>query len=412
MVKNSFIFSIGTILISFGNYFFHLILGRMLDVASFGSFESLISVFYLISIPSSALMLVVVKFVAGYKAENNFGKIHALLKSANRGLFFLGFILFLFFILFSGEVANFLKIESTLAVMILGLTLVFTLSYTLNKGILQGLQAFKEISISGIVEVIAKLLIVIALVKIGLGLNGAMAAIFLSLFAGYSLVLFFLKDIFEYKEKDFIFERPEIKEVFNFFVPSFFLLLFITLYYSIDVIMVKHFLSPDVAGQYGALSILGRVIIFATGIIIAVMFPMAAEAHKKNGNHNLILRDSLILVSLISVSLLFFYSVLPEQIVKILIGSKYLAIAPYLSWFGLAMFLFSLVNLLAQYMLSIHKLKHIYLLGSGILLQIILIYFFHQNINQIIYIMNGVMLYLLLAYILYYIFYARRGNKI
>jgi O-antigen/teichoic acid export membrane protein len=382
----------------------------MLDVASFGSFESLISVFYLISIPSSALMLVVVKFVAGYKAENNFGKIHALLKSANRGLFFLGFILFLFFILFSGEIAGFLKIESTLAVMILGLTLVFTLSYTLNKGILQGLQAFKEMSISGIIEVIAKLLIVIALVKIGLGLNGAMAAIFLSLFAGYSLVLFFLKDIFKYKEKDFVLERPEIKEVFNFFVPSFFLLLFVTLYYSIDVIMVKHFLSPELAGQYGALSILGRVIIFAAGIIIAVMFPMAAEAHKKNGNHGLVLRDSLILVSLISASFLFIYTVMPELVIKILIGAKYLPMAPYLSWFGLAMFLFSLVNLFAQYMLSIHKLKHIYLLGSGILLQIVLIYIFHQNLDQIIYIMNGVMLYLLSAYGIYYIFYVRRSN--
>jgi len=241
---------------------------------------------------------------------------------------------------------------------------------------------------------------------LGFAINGAVGAVVLAGLIGYLISFFPLKFLFKQKK-----EKIETKEIFRYSFPVFFIILFITLLYNVDIILVKHFFSAQIAGEYGALAILGHVIFFMTGPIVGVMFPMAAHAHSNHTDPTKVFKKAIFLVSLIAFVILLSYFILPDFIIKILIGSKFLSISKFLGWFGIAMFLYSLVSLFAQYFLSTGKTKCAYLVGIGAILQVILISIFHTNLWQIIWIMNGVMLVILLLLTFYY-FKINRYEKI
>ena len=53
------------------NYFYHLLLGRMLGPADYGTLASRISLTYLLGIPSAALNLVIVKFISSFRGKKS-----------------------------------------------------------------------------------------------------------------------------------------------------------------------------------------------------------------------------------------------------------------------------------------------------------------------------------------------------
>ena len=50
---------------------------------------------------------------------------------------------------------------------------------------------------------------------------------------------------------------------------------------NIDILMVKHFFRPDVAGLYAAIALVGRLLYFGAWSIVSAMFPVSAESKEK-----------------------------------------------------------------------------------------------------------------------------------
>ncbi len=46
---------------------------------------------------------------------------------------------------------------------------------------------------------------------------------------------------------------------------------------NIDILMVKHFFPPDLAGLYAAIALVGRLLYFGAWSIVSAMFPVSAE---------------------------------------------------------------------------------------------------------------------------------------
>jgi len=346
------------------------------------------------------------KYTADFRAKDWLNKIYTLFLFFTKKILIAAIIFFVIFVILSGYIAKFLNLTSVLPLIILGAGFLFSFSNSINLGIVRGLQKFKELSIISIIPVFLKILFAILLVKLGFAVNGAVGAVVLAALIGYLISFFPLRFLFKQKK-----EKIETKEIFQYSFPVFFILLFVTLLYNVDIILVKHFFSAQTAGEYGALAILGRIIFFMTGPIVGVMFPMAAHAHSNHTDPTKVFKKTIFLVSLIGVAILFFYFLFADFIIEILIGAKFLLIGKYLGWFGIAMFLYSLVNLFAQYFLSIGKTKCAYLVGIGAMLQVILIFIFHTNLWQIIWIMNGVML-VILSLLTFYYFKVNQYEKI
>jgi O-antigen/teichoic acid export membrane protein len=221
------------------------------------------------------------------------------------------------------------------------------------------------------------------------------------------ILLWAIKHIFKHEES----EEIKLPSMFKYFLPTFFALLGLTLLYNIDLILVKKFFSPEIAGQYSAMAILGRVIYFASGAIVGVMFPMVAEAHRKNDNHRKILENALCFIFLGSLLTVLLYFIFPEFLIKILVGEKFLPIAGYVGWFAIAMSIFSLINALSQYFLSIKKMNFIYIILFGVVAQISLLFIFHSSLVQIIWVMNIAMGSIFLALLAFYFLSQRNDTQ-
>lgn len=398
LIKNSFILFCGSMIINGGNYIFHLMMSRMLDVKTFGEFEALISLLYIISVPSATIMTMVIKYTSEFKSTDNEEKIKELFAVFVKVLLFWGIILLVLFSLLSPFIVRLLKLDSFWPVIILSVVLLTSFLSAVSNGIIGGLQKFFTASWLGVVSVVIKIILAFIFIKLAFGLNGVVGAVSLASFIVYFISLIPIRKYLSLRNG----EMKEMKEMFLYLLPTFVILLSINFYYSIDVILVKYFFSPELAGQYGAISIIGRIIFFATGAIAGVMFPMITEARKKGKNYHHFFRNSILLVFSICVLSVLFYFIFPSFVVKILVGSKYLVIAPYIGSFGLAMLSFSLINMFSRYFLSVNSFKSLYIFVSGVVLQICLISLFHKSLSQIIWVMNITMFLILCSLIIYY----------
>jgi O-antigen/teichoic acid export membrane protein len=170
-----------------------------------------------------------------------------------------------------------------------------------------------------------------------------------------------------------------------------------TLFYNLDVILVKHYFDAFQAGYYVAASLLGKVLFFASIAISMVMFSKLSELYalKKPTRH--LLYKSMFLVFLCSAIITFVYFVFPKFIIDLFFGAEYYAVMGLIGLFGIIMTLFSLSYLIVFYFLGIHKTRFIYVLVFFNVLQIILLILYHSSLLQVLYILLGTITFLFLS---------------
>ncbi len=391
-LRSTFTLFIATMLMNFFGYLFHFYVGRKLGPVDYGVYGALSSILYLLTVPYTAIQITITKFVSNFKMSNEYAKIKYLIIGSIIKLSIYGIIFVAVFLSLSRIIANFLHIETLTPLFLLGLLFIISILIPINRGVLQGLQDFKNLGYSYIMEGFVKLLSGIILVGLGLGVNGAIGAIILSYLIPFIFTFYFLRFIF--REKKIAFPT---KNIYVYSFPVFITTFLLTAFYSIDVILIKHFFSAQEAGYYWATSLLGKIVYFASGAVTLVLFPQVNELNLKNIAHKKIFHRALILVSLIGGSITAFYFLFSKFTVNLLFGNQYLAIREFIGFFSLAMALFSLVYVICFYNLSLNRTGFIYILLSSILLETILIYLFHETIMQVIFILLALLSFLLLS---------------
>ena len=262
----------------------------------------------------------------------------------------------------------------------------------IGRGALQGLQEFKILGYNIITEAFLKLIFGVFLVFLGLAVNGAILAIILSFIFPLILLYYKLKKYLENKEQTSL----NIKEIYSNSYAVLFTLLTLTLFYTIDLFLVKHYFSGIEAGLYATASLLGKIIYFASLAIVLVMFPKTTELFTVNKPSSTILIKSLVFILLIAIPVLLVYFLLPEYAILILGGREYLPISNLLGFFGLAMTFFTLSYTLAFYNLSINKSSFVYGLVILNIIETLAIYLFHSTIKEVVIILNIITLVSLL----------------
>jgi O-antigen/teichoic acid export membrane protein len=181
-----------------------------------------------------------------------------------------------------------------------------------------------------------------------------------------------------------------------------------------DIILVKHFFDPNLAGLYATLSLIGRVIFFFSAPIGTVMFPLITHRHERKENFHRIFWLSLILVFLCSVVITFFYFLFPEFTIRIFSkDASALVLVPYLGIFAIFIVIYSVLTILNNFYLSINKTKIFIPILVAAFLQGIFIWFYHANFSQVIFISLTIAGLLLLLLLLYYwkLYKQGYGNK-
>jgi len=396
LIKDNFILFVSFFILNLLGYLFHFYAGRNLGPSDYGIFGSLLSLIYIIAMPLTAIQTTITKFVADFKAKGEYEKISYLLKGSLRKLFLIGILITIFYLILSPVIASFLKIETLMPVMLLGAFLFFALLIPITRGFLQGMQRFKQLGLSFILEGIAKFGFGLLLIPTFLRVNGAIISFILAYTFPFILTLYFLRRTYWNTKEKF-----NTKEIYKYSFPVILMLISLTGFYTIDIILVKHFLSSIEAGYYAALTLIGKIIFFGSMSISMVMVPKIADLYAKKKNTIRLMLKSLGIVGLFGFIITLIYFLFPELIIGMLFGSEYLEITKYIGFFAIFISVFSLVYVLGFYNISLNRSKFIYILLLFNLIEGGLIYFMHKSIMQIIFILIALISLLFLIMSIY-----------
>lgn len=232
-------------------------------------------------------------------------------------------------------------------------------------------------------------------------------ALVVSVFVGWYMTSLYIRD----KLKVVSDYTPAVKKMLIFSFPVLVQSFAITSLYTSDIILVKHFFSSFDTGIYASLSTLGKIIFFGTSPIASVMFPLVSQKQSKGEGYRKIFIYSLLATSILAFIALVIYWLVPELAIRLLYGSAYLEATNLLVWFGIFMTLFTLSSLVINYNLSLGKMKIVIFPLVAAILQIILIWFYHYSLFEVILISIGVSALLLTALLIYSI-YSKNGHKV
>lgn len=400
LYKNSIILFLGTIAAGFGAYLFQLLMGRLLSLQDFGTLAVLTYFFSFISVPASALTTITTRMVAGLKAHGNLGGVHYFMTRLNAILFVMALILSAIFFFLAPLIQRSLHLESRVPYYWYCFSLLPVFTIAIYRGVFPGLQRFVAGSVISIIEVVAKLILAVGFILLSFQLSGAVAAIVISTIIGFACMFWQLRDI-----RSIPVQPVPLGGIPRQYIFILVWSLALTALSSIDIFLIKRFFSGEEAGLYAGISILAKIIMFASLAVSGAMFPAAAELYE-SGNHAqhrlLLWKASGIMVAVASLGILV-YAMVPKLVISILFGSRYLVFAQYLLPLGMVAALFSAVQLFATYFLSIRKRFFLLPLFLAPIVEGLLIARFHATIHQVImvtaFVSGGLALMLLAMFI-------------
>jgi len=215
------------------------------------------------------------------------------------------------------------------------------------------------------------------MVLIGFRIYGAIGGVIVGIIFSFVISLLYIKEVLKSKG-----EKTSTEHIHAYSTPIIFSIFVIMVMLSLDVIFVKRFFSPEIAGKYAVISLLGKIIFFGTSAIGKAMFPLASEGSESGNDTSRVFRRSLKMVAGLSGIVLLIYLVFPKLVISVLFGSIYSSSSSILLVVALAFTCLSFSNLILLYALSVNKIKRAYSLGIFIIIEILLLVFFNSSLMQ------------------------------
>ena len=359
------------------NYLFNIFVARYTTQEIFGIFSAAMGIIYLIQIPAVSIQSLVTKQIAQNKDKDlNHYKWYSL------GIFtVIGIVFSLVLFLNKDFVAEVANIPNTLIVF-LALTMLCAFISPISKALLLGEERIVLVNFVLLFETILKFAIGALAIQNGglvwaLILANSLPAMITTLF-----ILPFVK--FENRTKERV--KLNLKE-FLLITISFLLL---TVPFSVDLILV----NETFRAEYSAISLLGKLVYFASITTSAVMFArLTNEKVAKDQKKSLLI--SLALSVGIGLILSIGYFIFNNIIITLTVGEQYISIAQYIGVFGLCMTGFAFVYMAANYFISKGYYKYLYILFVVCVLQILLFIFRNSTIEDVL--QNQIFTYTALA---------------
>lgn len=359
------------------NYLFQLVAGRGLTTIDYGSFNALNSMAVLLSAPVAVLPLVFSRYTVKL-AESGLEQVKCLLVDGFRGMIFISSALFITGLIAIPWLQNFLHLETKTPIVIMLVQLSLSLVLPVVLGVIQGLQRFTAFGICGssvaLSRFLSGLLFVFALEW---GINGALLSGTIGTIIAMGIGLWALRDVFKGPGEPL--PHDLFSEMRKYSFPVFLSTTMVMTLGNLDIVLVKHYCSPEEAGLYSIAAILGRVALFLPGVLIFVLFSEATKAQATGKEDSRILWVSLAMTAFLGGCVALVCTLWPEQIIVLLFGEKYQAGAGLLKIISLAMALLAVANVIFTYCLARSEFKFLWPLAMGVGMMLLLIFNFHDS---------------------------------
>lgn len=366
----------GSVLVSLANFGYNIGVARLLGPGDFSQAAAVVTLLMLASCINLACQLVTAKLIAktAVPAERA-----AVYQRMMRRAWLVGFALSAIFVGASPWIAAYLRMPSPVLVMLLGLGMLFYIPLGVRRGGMQGTCQFLRLSLNLAAEALVKLITAMTLVVGGAGVLGAVFAVSFSVFVAFLLPA----GDRELRQTPARYQPGSVLEsiqAITFFVGQ-------VIISNVDILMVKHYFAPDVAGIYAAVALVGRVLYFATWSVTSAMFPIAAGSAAESDSRRVLVVPLLFVAGLSSIFVVFLAS-FPGLVIRTLFGSDFhragTGVEQLLAMNAVATAVYAVCVVLITYEMSrrIANTGWVQLLVSFLI--VVCVTFFHSSLMQVI----------------------------
>lgn len=385
-VKSGTVLFLASMAGNFCNYLFQFFMSRSLELTDYGALNAALSVTSILGIPAGTIMLVVARYSSTFNANGEAGMVGRLYRNSLLFTSGAGLALCVLLSAASGPVASYLRLSTGVPIMIVGAGLALSFAMTVNMGMLQGLQRFWSLSAAIWLGAASKLGLGILFVLLGLGLNGAVAATALPGLFVMALTIFPLAGFLKRSRG----AKGVTLEVAAYSVPVLVSALAFTAMTNLDMITVKHWATPEEAGLYSAVSVLGKTILYLPAAFVLALFPMISDSHARKGDIYRVLDRALLITIGFSLAGVLGLAIFPELAISMLFGAKFASAAPLLKYYGMAMTSMAVVSVLMTFNLARGNTAFIYSLIAGTIALAVLFHIFEGSLISTVLVMAAV----------------------
>ncbi|WP_179021752.1 oligosaccharide flippase family protein [Winogradskyella forsetii] len=384
------LFMLSVLVVNGGNYLYNLILGRVLGPTAFADAAVLITFLLVLSFVAMTFQLVTAKFSVLF--ENKVFK--SFIAKVYKQAFVVGLILGVLIIAFASQLQSLFNTSSSTMFIIFGCGVPLYFLMSVNRGAFQGKKSYKSLSITYQGEMLSRLIITLGLILLFNIQSSAVIAI--------GIVLSFVFGLFPFKfkqirlKKSIPLERNYNKQIKNFFLLTAFYELTQIIINNSDILLVKHYFESYEAGLYASLALIGRIVYFIAWMFVMLLLPAVVELKKEGKETASVLFKYVGYIAAISIVIVVTCLSFPELIINILFGEAYIAMAPLLWKYAIATSMFAISNIFAYYYLSLDKYVPVIISGVFGMLQMVLVIFYHDSLEQVVH-MQIIAMILLLA---------------
>ena len=247
---------------------------------------------------------------------------------------------------------------------------------------LQGLLRYRAYAFYHVVASVYRFAFSAIAIFLGFKLAGAFGGMFV---AG---VLAMITGFFILRKNLTVFENislvQDYKRLAAFSLPVMFVNFGLMFLNNIDLILVKKYFDPEMAGYYAGTVTLGKIFLFGAGAVTTVMFPTISSLAVRGLNYGRAFFKFLSLQLLLVAGGLVAFSVFPSFLTRLFFGVRFMNSVEYLPMFSLFIGLYIVINFLILFFLAVSRTSVFLLLLPGLAVQYFLITSNHSTLYDII----------------------------
>ena len=394
MLSGSFVLLLGSALATLTNFIYNIAVARFLGPAGYGHATAVYTLLILISAATLSFQIVSAKLVA--QQETPEGQ-HAVYRAFHRAAWLCGLAVGACLFLCRGPIAGYLNLPDPALVSLLAIGAAFYVPLGSRRGYIQGVCGFRSLATNLALEGILRLGGSLLLMKLGLGVNGVIAANSAAVAAAWLVIR---------PGKVAVVPNPlrwndafrETTQALVFFAGQ-------VLIYNWNIVLVKHFFDAHGAGLYAAAAMVGRVISTCSSAVVNSMFPLVAGMRGKGHKGFKVLGTSLLLTLAVGGVITLGLAIAPASTWTTFLGHGFALSGKYnlsnlMVLYALTTVVYSLCVVVITYEMSykIANTSWVQLVFSGII--IVGIYYYHSSLQEVIWVQLIMMIALLIVVVL------------
>jgi len=378
----------GSGLVGVTNLIYNVVTARLLGPTGFAHATAVYTLLMLTSAITLSFQVVCAKYVASHETPQEKAAIFA---SLHLRAWMAGVSLGLVLFLFNRDLQSYLNLPDPTLISLLALGTAFYIPLGVRRGYIQGIHAFRALSMNFMLEGLVRLGGAYLLIRLGLGVEGAVLASVIAVIASYFLAIP-SPGFHTLRSSEILISFGEGLQAIVFFSGQ-------VVINNFDIVLVKHFFTSDQAGIYAAVSLVGRLVNMCAWSVVNTMFPVSAATRQSDREARPVLFMSLGMVFLILSALILGLWAIPSFLWRALFGAhfelgNYGGLAALLILYAITTGIYSLSSVLITYEMSrkIANTSWVQLAFSGALALGICV--FHHSLSQVIYVQLWLMVLL------------------